>query len=422
MVSVPTLIFEVGFTTDPTTSIYLHLDDTARGLLGTNTLAPDDIFSEITSFVHEVQTQRTSSRLAGPVLRYEAGQLSAGLDNTDRRFDPTNTSGPYVSGGVSQVAPMRRVRLRATWNGSTYNVWRGFADEWLPAYFKGDKYAGTSLTATDGFKVLQNYDRAAVGAVGSGEDAGARISRILDSVSWPTGDRVTDVGDTNLQSTTLEGEGLTELLTVAETEIGEFYIDEAGRAFFRNRNGVNEDTRSNTSQATFGDGAGELPYFDIVPAYDADQLVNHARITRVGGTEQMAEDATSRSQYLTHTHSASDLFMQTDVDALDYGRYIVAQAKDPEYRFESLVINPLRDPVNLFPQVLGRQMGDRITVKRRPPGGGTIDKDVFIRGISHDIKPDSWLTTWQLQSASRTAFLVLDHATLGKLDQNALAY
>jgi hypothetical protein len=306
-------------------------------------------------------------------------------------------------------------------------MWRGFADSWLPGYIKGDNYSDCSLVATDGFKVLATFDRPASGAVGSGETTGARVARILDSVTWPASDRIISNGDSTVQSTTLEGDGLTELQLMAETEIGEFYIDEAGRAFFRGRHGLLEDVRSNTSQATFGDDfpGGELPYFDIQPSYDEDQLVNYVRITRTGGSEQVAQDVTSVGAYLTHTYSPSELPLQTDEDALDYANYVVSFAKDPEYRFESLVINPFRSPTTLFPQVLGRKIGDRITVKRQPPGGGdVIDRDVFIVGVSHDIAISElkWLTTWQLQSASRTAFILLDHATLGQLDNNSLAF
>jgi hypothetical protein len=423
MVAMPTLIFEVGFTTGPGTSNYLHLDDAARGILNTNTLAVDDVLTDVTAYLHEVSTQRTSTRLAGPLVRYESGTLSARLDNTDRRFDPTNLSGPYVSAGLTEVEPMRVVRLRATWAGTTYEVWRGFANSWLPGYYKGDKYADTALTATDGFKVLSNYDRPATGSVGTGESTSARVGRILTSASWPTDDRLIANGDTLVQSTTLEGDALSELQLVTETEAGEFYIDEAGRAFFRGRHGLLEDTRSTVSQATFGDSGTELPYFDIVPSYDEEQIFNLARVTRAGGTEQTATDTASVTKYLTHTYTpSSELLMQSDTEALDYANYVVALAKDAEYRFDSLVINPRRDPDNLFPQVLGRKLGDRITVRRRPPGGGTIERDVFIVGVSHDATPDTWLTTWQLQSASRTAYLILDHATLGQLDNNALAF
>jgi hypothetical protein len=440
----PTLLFDVGFNTSPTTGLYLHLDDTVRGRLDTNTLAPDVFFTDISAKVHGFSTQRTSNRVAGPVLRFEAGSLSADLNNTDRSLDPSvgqtdpqyaagYTAGGYVTGsavvaGVTAVTPMRAVRVRATWGGVTYPLWRGFADSWLPGYIKGDTYASVALTATDGFKVLGNNTRPAGTAVGLSELSGARIRRILDSASWPAADRLVDAGQSTLQATTLDGDALSETQLVSDTEVGAFYIDGSGRAVFRDRYAIYRDARSNTSQAVFGDDSAgiELRYVDIQPSFDDEQMVNQTLITIANGSnQQISQDATSVSQYLYHSHERSDLLMQADTVAADYGRYIVYMSKDPEYRFDSLGINPLADPVDLFPQVLGREVGDRITVRRRPPGGGSlIERDVFIVGINHDVdfRVGTWMTTWQLQSASRFAFLTLDHATLGKLDSNALTF
>ena len=91
--TLPGLLFDVGFNTSPTTGLYLHLGDAARGILGTDTLAPDVFFTDISTYVHGFSTARTSNRVAGPVLRFEAGTLSADLNNTDRRFDPSGAVG-----------------------------------------------------------------------------------------------------------------------------------------------------------------------------------------------------------------------------------------------------------------------------------------------------------------------------------------
>lgn len=440
--TLPGLIFEVGFTDDPTTGTYLHLDDPVRGILDTNTLAPDLILTDVSSYVHGFSTARTSNRVAGPVLRFEAGHLTADLNNSTRLFDPANVSGGsttsyyaagYTGGYVStaapvtgRVTPMRVVRVRATWAGTTYNVWRGNADSWLPGYFKGVAYSNVTLEATDGFKILGNNTRPAGATLGVGELSGARINRVLTSAEWPATDRLVDVGQTTLQGTTSEGDALAECQLVSDTEIGGFYIDAAARAVFRDRHAVLTDTRSTVSNGIFGDDLStELAYVGIEPSDDDEQMVNYALITRVGGVQQLSVDAVSKSSYLIHSHEASDLLMQTDTVAKDYGNYIVYMSKDPEYRFESLTINPLADPANLYPQILGREIGDRITVRFRPPGGGSlIERDVLIAGINHDVdfRAGTWMTTWQLQSVSKVSFMVLNHATLGKLDQNALAF
>lgn len=425
----PAVTVEIGFTLgSPGTGNYLLLDDAARGVLNTNTLAPDGVFTDVTQWVYELTIDRGARRVDGPVVRYEAGTCSITLDNSDRRFDPANLSGPYASGGLTQVTPMRTVRVRATYNGVTDALFSGFADAWNVTYqYPG--YGEVVLTATDGFKVLAAYNGNAIAPVGAGETTGARVNRILDSAGWPSGDRVIATGDTTVQATTLASPAMTELYLTADTELGELYIDGAGRVVFRNRRAVITETRSTTSQGTFGDGGGsELEYVAAPVAYDDETIYNLIQIARVGGTEQDASDAGSQTKYLVHTFNRTDLVMETDAVAANYAGLLLFQSKEPELRFSQLTVNPQGDTTfenAAYPQVLGREIGDRITVIARPPGGGdTIQRDVFVRGIHHqiDARTYNWMTTWTLQSATKYDFLILDSATFGTLDAHALAY
>lgn len=422
----PELIMEVGFTAGADLGDALILDDPARGLLDTAELVIEDFFTDVTQFMRSASLTRGSTRVQGPVVRYEAGTATAVLRNEDRRFDPTNLDGPYVTDGESEVEPMRTTRWRATWDGETYDLWRGFVDSWTFTYAKKGNYSQAVIAATDGFKVLRANDLAASGAVGAGEDSGARVSRLLDAASWSAFDRQISDGDTTLQATTLAANTLTELFQVADTELGELYMDGAGRVVFRNRHALLTEDRSNTVQATFGDDAslGELTFSDLTLEFDEEQLVNIARIAREGGTQQTAEDAASVAKYLPHTFERTDLLMESDVVAADYAAFLVFVGKDAELRFSELVIDPQRDPDNLFPQVLGRQIGDRIQINLRPAGGGDpIEREVFVRGIAHQITRTTWQTTWTLQSASRfSAAFILDDVDDAELDADALTF
>ena len=418
MVTMPTLIVEIGFTAGPGTEDHLHLGDESRGVIGTNTLAPDEVLTDISQWVRGISTKRGSTRVQGPIVRYEAGTSATLLRNDDRRFDPTNLNGPYVSAGLTQVEPMRVVRHRATWDGETYSLWRGFADDWQIGYNKALTYSEVTLTATDGFKVLAAVDREASSPVGLGENVTARVGRILDSADWPASDRMIADSNSTVHETTLEGNALDELLLVSDTEIGAVFVDGAGRIVFKNRRANMEDATAGTSQATFGDNGGsELPIDGLSIEYDDTTIFNDIRVTAVGGTAQTATDSTSQARYLRHTYERSDVLLLSDGAASNYAQFVLAIAKDPELRFTQLQINPLRDPDALFPHVLAREIGDRITIKLRPPGGGdVISRDVFIRGVSHDVTAETWLTTWGLQSASPWKFLTLDHSTLGVIE------
>lgn len=415
------IIAEIGFA-GPDTSGLLILDDPVRGKLDTGELGADTAMVDVAADVLSFTTRRGATRSDGPVLRYEAGSATLGLGVTDRRYDPTNLDGPYVAAGETEVGPMRPVRIRATWAGITYPVWAGYTDDFLLTY-EDPNWVEVSVPCTDAFKVFQSYDRPAVSPVGAGEDTGARIDRILDSIGWPADAREIATGQTTVQATDLGGAALAELQLTAETELGEFYIDADGDAYFRGRDGILTDARSTTSQGTFGDAGAELPYEAAPVETGGKQLYNVVRITRAGGTEQSVEDVTSRTKYLTSVFPRSGLLMEDDTAALDYASFVLYQSKDPEVRFSWIEIDPRTDPDNLWPQVLGRRIGDRIAVLRRPPGGGDpIERDVFIRGIEHRFTRETWRTKWVLQSATRFSFLVLDDPTLGRLDHNALAF
>lgn len=423
--TVPQIIVEIAFTVGASTSTYLHLDDPTRGKLDTGTLGPDVTWVDVSSYLRRFTIDRQCSRTDTPILRYEPGHATIALNNADRRFDPDNDDGPYVSAGATQVTPMRAVRIRAVWDDVTYDLFRGYADNWdILWYDPNDSEA--IITCTDAMKVLTNDDRAAVAGVGAGEQSGARINRILDSVAWSATDRLISTGNITCQATTLEGNALTELQLTADSDLGELYVDGAGRVVFRGRFDVVTDTRSNVPQALFGDGGGsELTYDNadgLKTSYSDQQLINEARIGRVGGAVQTASDAASQSRYLKRSFERSDLIMESDADAAAYAAWIVLISKDPELRFDAMIITPQRDPDTLFEQVLGREIGDRITIRRRPPGGGDlIERDVWIRGISHEGGPEHWKTVWTLQAATKTVyFLELDDTTTGRLDSYAL--
>jgi hypothetical protein len=333
-----------------------------------------------------------------------------------------------VSAGVSQVEAMVRVRMRAVWGGVSYPLFWGYADDWEPSY-QGNDWTYVTLTATDPTKVMAGLDRGVSVAAGAGEDSGARVSRILDAAGWPTAERLISVGDTTLQATDLSGNTNTELQLVQDTELGEFYFDRTGRAVFRNRQAMLTEVRSTTSQATFGDGGyaatGEIPYADVKPSKRDASLVNRITAARAGGTEQVAQDAASIARYLTRSHQRMDLLMETDAAALAWANALLYQFGVPRYRFSRIEFNtPAPDIENAhWLQVLGRELADRITVTRRPVGGGDpIVKDAFVRGFEHASDGAAWTSALILQAADRYSYFVIGDPVLGRVGYNAIAY
>jgi hypothetical protein len=335
----------------------------------------------------------------------------------------------HLSDLITQVTAMRAVRVRATWAGVTYELFRGFADQWDISW-SGPAYSECVLAASDGFKVLAGVNRPAVPAIGAGETTGARIGRILDSADWPAADRVIATGDSTVKETTLDGTALAELQLVADSELGELYIDGGGRVVFRNRNALLQDARSAASQGTFGDQDETLFYDDLGIATDDVTFYNQVRAVRAAvdeldvPVEQLAEDTASQALFYPKTFKpTAELVLETDGAVLAWAQWLVYVSRDPELRFTTLTLDPRESASALYPQALGREIGDRITVVRRPPPSGVITRDEFIRGVAHDFADQVWTTIWTLQSADKYgSFLTLDDPTLGVLNNNALAY
>lgn len=237
-----------------------------------------------------------------------------------------------------------------------------------------------------------------------GDLTGARINRILDAAGWPTADRLIDAGQSTLQSADLGGNALEAIQKVAETEQGLLFIDAAGRVRFIDRLSVQIPPFIN-SQAIFGDSGAELDYEDIRidPGSDQD-VVNEARVSRLEGTVQVVGDAASEAKYLRRSRVVAGLLHQTDQNSLDLANFIIGRYAEPITRVAGMVVRPPLDEANLYPQVLGRDLGDRLTVRKRPQNlGSAIEQDAQVEGIRHSVGNFDWQTSWNLSPAFVTA-------------------
>lgn len=361
---------------------------------------PDAAYVDISQYLRfPLQTNRKFSR---DVQAWDPGTASAVLSNRDRRFSPDNLSGAYVTSGVTGIRPWRPFRLSATWNGVTYILYTGYLLTYQEDWAGGHADSTVSVACTDEFARLAGFDGTEQTPVGAGETSGLRIHRLLNNAAH-TGTRNIAAGRTTVQATTLASNTATELKLVTDSEGGGLFIDADGSVVFEDQYALVEQARSNTIQATFGDGSGsELECSDVGIEYNGDLIVNIASYARVGSTAQIAPDptGTSRALYGDHRASRTDLVCETDAQALALATFDVARYKDPELRVTQIKIKPLGDPDKLWPQALGRRVRDLVRVVVRPIGGGTITRDCHIAGIHHETDGASWTTTFDLWSAS----------------------
>ena len=431
----PDIFIEAGFTpANPVQpALVIRLNSGTAGLLNTNILAVDNVWYDLTSDVISFAVNRPSTRQQGPLYNYQAGTATILLDNSAGTYDPDNAASPFAG----LLAPMIPLRVRANFGSLAYPVYSGFTDGWFPAdvTYSGD-YAELTVSATDGFKVLAGINLPAVTITGVSADTGARVKDILTRAGWYTSaeKQLVDTGSSTLQGTTLGSDALSIMQLAIDSEIGQLYINGAGAVVFRARRALVNDTRSNTVQAVFGDIPGtvhsagtELACSTVSRAIDDTLIANDIQATRTGGALQEVQDTASQARYLfPRTYSRTDLILQDDLTTLNWAQWVLYVGKTGESRINSITIDPHVDPFDLWPQVLGREIGDRIQIWERPAGvASPLTKDCFISGISHDWNTANatWRTTFTLQDATKYgSFLTLDNPTLGQIDHNAFVF
>lgn len=93
----------------------------------TNPLTVPVSWTDISSYVLE---DGLSIRRGRPdeLKPFPAATATIRLNNDDRRFEPLNAASPYFP----NVVPMRRIRIRAIWNSTSYTLFGGFVTDWLP--------------------------------------------------------------------------------------------------------------------------------------------------------------------------------------------------------------------------------------------------------------------------------------------------
>lgn len=381
----------------------------------TGTWGPDELWTDVSAYVRSFSTDRGFSR---GVQTWQAGTATVVLDNRDGRFSPANLAGPYVTGGITQIRPLRPIRILATYDSVSYPIYRGYVLEWTDSWAGGaDADAVTTVTCADELTRLTAVDGMETTPAGAGELSGLRVHRVLDAAGH-TGVRDVDEGVTTLVATDLSDNTLAELEAVAVTEGGALYVTEDGSVRFAGRYALIDEPRSYTSQATFSDDGTALSYVDAEVAYDSDLVVNYASYARDGGTPQNVYDLTSRALYGDRRDTRTDLLCDTDAQALTLAQWQVQQYKDPELRFTTLTVKPRRDPAQLWPQVLGRIIRDMVTVVRNPPGGYELSQPCHIAGISHDVPNGAdWTVTFQLWSASAYAAYAASRWDTGVWDE-----
>jgi hypothetical protein len=367
---------------------------------------PDQTWEDVSEWVMGLSFGR---KFSSDLKSWQTAQFTLTLTNMDGRFSPDNLTGPYAAGGITGIRPGCAFRATMTYAGIVYPIFRGYVTSWadeLSGHY-GEREGGavTIVQGTDEWGRIARPSGSAVAPVGAGESFGSRINRLLIAAGF-SGTTDLDTGITTMQATDLSDAPVNEIGVTASSEGGAVWPEADGTMVARDRYSLIEDIRSITVQETFGDATTETPWADVkVTPVDDSGIVNTARYTRTGGTEQVAFDPISRELYGIcddKSSNTSNLMNETDAQVLALAQWIVLVNKEPEAKVEQLTIRPLCDLPVYAPKVLGLMIRDLIRVICRPPSATShlMDRSCFISGINFTIERGDWVAVFDTSSAT----------------------
>ena len=415
--SLPSIAVILNFSSGPSFGQAMII---GSGVLGVNVLADAaTVTADVSDTVQAVNISRGRNALSDV---FQTGTCSVVIADQEGAFNPENTASPYYG----LIQPLRKITITAT-DPATGIVWAMFAGYTTGFNYQQSRDVGvvstTTITAVDGFRLANLATLTTVAGSSAGDLSGTRIGQILDAISWPASMRNIDAGQTTVQAnpTTL-ATGLAKLQQCTDSEYGSMYIDPSGNFVFQDR-AFTSSSIAGTPTVFADDGSG-IPYSQIKWLFDDSQVYNSASITRIGGTAQTAENASSIALYFKHSYNRTDLIMQTDAVALDYARAYVASRQATSIRCDAINLNLNTTSTAGVTAALQLDYFDPITVKSTQPaatGTSTLDKTLQIFGVSHAVTPNTWVTTFTTLEPIIDAFII-GSSQYGILGTSVLSY
>lgn len=392
------------------------LDDTVYGKLNFGQLSDQATnIVDITQNIVQVSVRRGRNRI---LSKFEAGTANVTIYDQNGDWNPSNPAGAYYG----DLRPLRKIQIYADYNGTRYYMFSGFITDYDTSFNIGtDEVSRVTLKCVDGFKLLTGAALSTVSGAPAGQLSGARVNAILDAVSWPSGLRDIDTGDSTLQADPgTPREALQALRTVEDSEFGGLFLDAEGLVTFVDRDNLSISLA--TPIYDFADDGTGIAFQNAITAYDDTLIVNDVTVTRAGGSPQNVFDQNSIDTYFIHSGVRNGILVQTDAEALDQASMLLFTRKDTETRIDSIQLNlEDGDDISRCTAGLAVELLDCVTVKKLMPGSTSIQQTLLVQGLAHEFNNKKMTTTIYTGESLLSGF-VLNSTTLGILDTSVLGY
>lgn len=407
--SAPQIQVLVGFQTTTGFGNPFQLDNATYGKLDTGTLGGIQ-FVDLTNMVQAITINRGRNR---DLEQFNAGTASVRFYDPTRILDPLNTASPYYP----FVGPRNPIEIYA----GGVEIYCGLVGDWNIDYGKTETGNVTTAACSDAFTVLANQNMGAW--TPSLQASGARVSAVLTRPDVLfQGPISISTGSSTLGAYAIpEGTNvLSYLQSVNASEQGYLFMAGDGTLTFRGRN----DQLNATASITFTDDGTGVRYQTLNTDYSDQLLYNYIQTQSPAGAVQTTSDSTSIAFYQAQQFSKLDLLNSTTDEVASLGNYLLGRYKEPVTRFTGVGVQLAALSAVQQGQVLDTDITDIVSVKKTFSAGApaSVTQTLITSGVSHEIRPGSHVIRFTFESVDQNAYLTLDNAIFGTLDNNLLAF
>jgi hypothetical protein len=390
------------------------IGDPKYGILGTNTLGdsslPEPVI-DLTPNVYQITINRGRNLQRDT---YEAGTCTVRVLDPLSYFNPQNTASPYYG----YLAPLRKLRVSATTATTQKYLFSGYVTDYTYTYPVNQDTGYVDISCTDAFRLFQLANVSTITSTPAGQTTSARVSAILNQVSFPSSMRTISTGlNTCIADPGTNRTSLAAIKNAEMSETGAFYMNGSGTAIFKNRTDV---MNSLAASPTAFNQSGGIPYRNLVFAFDDKLIINQANFARVGGSTITATNQASVDKYFPHTVTQTDLIAETDTIVTNIAQEYVATRAATTIRIDEMVVD-LLDPAVPTDTMIGLDFFDNLLITNVQPDGSTIVKNLQYQGIKWDINAQKMMATITTLEPIADGF-ILNSSYYGIIGTNTLGY
>lgn len=366
-----------------------------------------------------------------PVDRYDAGTADISLDDDAGDYNVANTAGAHYG----KLRSYKQLQVLINDSTSTQrSLFRGHVKP--RGWSNQPQLPSTSLATVSAADILQMAGRApVVGSVTTPTYLDDLLDALMSAVGLST-DWYTFLGGTEhgvlIGLNDYDDKLLSYLQLLAISDGGAVFADKDGVLSLEQRLFVWSDSTRNSVQQVFADDGSGIPFeFDgITPDYAYDPVTS-ARRTGVSGIAQTVTSGSSSS--ITGLDNLDDEATVSLADPEAYSRAELRLAlRETESFGPTSITFEATESDDALDALATLDLRQRVELRYTPPGLAQQTTDHFIEGIGIkapiEASPNTIKVTLDLSPAAPLdalngpQFLILDSATLGKLDTGLLGF